>query len=196
MDPAVDRPEPEGAPSSRSSATRWAALALVAVLVFSLDQLTKRWALNELDEPIDLFWTLRFRLSFNTGVAFSLAPGMGPVVALLAVLVVGFLVRTGRSLTTWPGTLGLALVVGGACGNLADRVFRGDDVLHGAVVDFIDLQWWPIFNVADAAVVCGAILLAWRALRAPEDDPAPTRPAPGGSSAEPRPGARAVGPPP
>ncbi len=133
-----------------------------------LDQLTKWWALDNLDVPRHLVWTLQLRRSFNTGVAFSLAEGLGPFVAVLAVAVVVMLVRSGRSLTTWSGTVGLALVIGGALGNLGDRAFRGDRFLHGAVVDFIDLQWWPIFNIADSAIVVGAVLLAWRALRAPD----------------------------
>jgi signal peptidase II len=50
-------------------------------------------------------------------------------------------------------------VCGGAAGNVVDRLFRGDGWLHGAVVDFIDLQWWPVFNIADAAITVGAVLL-------------------------------------
>ena len=56
------------------------------------------------------------------------------------------------------------LLIGGALGNLVDRVFRGDGWLHGAVVDFIDVQWWPIFNVADIGVTCGAVLFALSSL--------------------------------
>jgi signal peptidase II len=68
----------------------------------------------------------------------------------------------------WP-RLGVGLVLGGAFGNLADRVFRdGSGFLGGAVVDFIDLQWWPVFNVADAAVCVGAVLLVLTAAREPD----------------------------
>ena len=61
------------------------------------------------------------------------------------------------------------LISGGALGNLLDRAFRGDDgFLHGAVIDFIDLQWWPVFNVADACIVVGAILLVIASFRVPQ----------------------------
>ncbi|MDZ7734062.1 MAG: signal peptidase II [Acidimicrobiia bacterium] len=77
----------------------------------------------------------------------------------VALVVVGALVWTGRSLSSRSGAVALGLVLGGALGNLADRAFRGDGLLSGRVVDFIDLQWWPVFNVADMGVVVGAILL-------------------------------------
>jgi signal peptidase II len=65
-----------------------------------------------------------------------------------------------RSAATPLGAIALGMVLGGALGNLADRIFRADDgLLSGAVVDFIDLQWWPVFNLADSAIVIGAILL-------------------------------------
>ena len=62
---------------------------------------------------------------------------------------------------------GLSLVIGGACGNLVDRLFRGDAWMRGSVIDFIDLQWWPVFNVADSAITVGAVLLVIAALRDP-----------------------------
>ena len=73
----------------------------------------------------------------------------------------------------WAGAVAAGLVAGGALGNLGDRAFRGDDgFLHGAVVDFIDLQWWPIFNVADSAIVVGGILLVVVSMLTPVDEPA------------------------
>ena len=79
---------------------------------------------------------------------------------MLALGVVGFLLWQGRSVSTRVGAVALGLVLGGAIGNLVDRALRdGGGFLQGAVVDFIDLQWWPVFNVADSCVVIGAILL-------------------------------------
>jgi signal peptidase II len=137
-------------------------LGAVAATVVAIDQLTKWWALERLSggRIIEVFWTLRFRLTFNTGMAFSLAGGFAPWIAVLALGVVAFLVWHGRTVTTRTGAVALGLILGGAIGNLADRAFRGDaGFLGGAVVDFIDLQWWPVFNVADMGVVVGAVLL-------------------------------------
>ena len=139
----------------------------VAVAAVAIDQLTKWWALNRLDEgDIHVVWTLRLHLARNTGAAFSVGTGLGRVIPLLAVAVVAALIWSGRTLTSSLGAIGLGLVLGGAVGNLCDRVFRdGSSVLGGAVVDFVDLQWWPIFNVADAAVVVGALTLVLRSAR-------------------------------
>lgn len=136
-------------------------VAGMAAAVVALDQLTKEWALRALaDGPVDLFWTLRLNLSINSGVAFGLGRGLGPVIVVLGVLVlVVILVAARRAvLTTWTA-VAAGLVVGGAVGNLVDRLLRD----HGGVVDFIDFQWWPIFNVADAAISVGAMLLVLRA---------------------------------
>jgi signal peptidase II len=126
------------------------------------DQLTKTWALRALDDgAIDLVGSLRLRLVFNTGSAFSLGEGMGPLLSVLAVVIVVVLVRTGRAVEGTAAVVALGLVVGGALGNLIDRVVRaGDGFLGGAVVDFVDLQWWPVFNLADVAICVGAVLLA------------------------------------
>ncbi|HEX2063573.1 MAG TPA: signal peptidase II, partial [Acidimicrobiales bacterium] len=111
----------------------------------------------------DLVWTLRLRLSFNTGVAFGLGRGLGPLLVAGAVLLLVALLAVGtRTVETTGAAVALGLLVGGAVGNLADRLVGGHG---GAVVDFIDLQWWPAFNVADAAITCGAVLLVVVQLR-------------------------------
>jgi signal peptidase II len=134
-------------------------LAIAAAVVL-LDQLTKEWALNALaDGPIDVVWTLRFNLAFNKGMAFSQGTGLGPIIGVVAlVVIVGLLVSIGRS-TSRLYPLAVGLIVGGAIGNLLDRLFRAPGWFRGAVVDFIDLQWWPIFNVADIGVTVGGALL-------------------------------------
>ncbi|MDD9370517.1 MAG: signal peptidase II [Acidimicrobiales bacterium] len=171
-----DRDEHEPAEESPARA-RWPLLLSVAAAALALDQLTKAWAVARLGdgEIIDLVGSLRFRLTMNFGSAFSLADGRGPLISLLALVVVAVLLRTGRHATRPTMAVALGLVLGGAIGNLIDRAFReGDGFLGGGVVDFVDLQWWPVFNVADSAIVVGAILLFIAQWREPEpEDAAP-----------------------
>jgi signal peptidase II len=146
-------------------------VATVAAIVVLVDQATKHWALNALSDGrvIEAFWTLQFSLHFNTGVAFSLGADnkIGPWVSLLAIIVVVG-ISFGATSRIALGAIASGLITGGAIGNLIDRAFRGDDgFLHGGVVDFIDLQWWPVFNIADAAIVVGAVLLVIASFRAP-----------------------------
>jgi signal peptidase II len=145
-------------------------MALPAVLVVLVDQLTKRWAVSTLDtRDVDVVWTLRFHLSFNTGMAFSRGQNWGPVIAVIAMVVIVVMLL---SLRRQPGRLtdlAVGLIVGGALGNLLDRLFRSPAWLRGAVVDFIDFQWFPIFNVADMGITIGGALLvlaSWHVSRA------------------------------
>jgi len=154
----ADEPSRPGRARSRRGIRVWT--LLTAVLVLVVDQLTKWWVVNHVDEPVHVVWTLRVVRAYNTGTAFSLGAGWGPIIGILAVVVVVLLVRFGRTVVSPVGTVALGLVLGGALGNLLDRLLRdGSGFLHGAVVDFIDLQWWPIFNVADSAIVVGGLLL-------------------------------------
>jgi len=138
-------------------ARRIALTAVVATVVVALDQLTKTLALNALaDGPIDLFWTLRLNLSFNRGVAFSMGTGLTPLITIAVIVLVGGLLVFARHSSSGLLAAALGLLLGGAIGNLCDRLFRGHD---GAVIDFIDLQWWPVFNVADIGVSVGAVLM-------------------------------------
>ncbi|MBU6226587.1 MAG: signal peptidase II [Acidobacteria bacterium] len=131
--------------------------ALIAVAIVVADQATKHWALNALGDghTIDIVGSLRFNLAFNTGMAFAKGQGIGPIIAVVGVIVVAYLL-VGLRRDTKPGAVLVGMVAGGAAGNIVDRLFRGDAWLRGAVVDFIDLQWWPIFNIADVAIVLGA----------------------------------------
>ena len=152
---------------ARHGRARWPLLLGTAALVLALDQLTKWWAVNVLDmRTIELVGSLRLRLTINYGSAFSLADGRGPLISLLAIVIVVFLLRSGRHATSPAMAITIGMVLGGAIGNLLDRAFRaGDGFLGGGVVDFIDLQWWPVFNLADSAIVVGAIalfLLQWQ----------------------------------
>jgi len=149
--------------SLTSKASRGTVITVaVAALVVLLDQLTKTWAVNALDDghDVDVIWTLRFHLTFNGGMAFSQGRGLGPVIGIVAIIVVVILLVSLRRTGSTVAAVAVGLVVGGAAGNILDRLFRsGDGFLKGEVVDFIDLQWWPVFNVAGAAVVIGGILL-------------------------------------
>ena len=144
-------------------------LPLVALLVIAFDQITKHWAVTHLDDGhIDhIFWTLQFNLSFNSGMAFGQGKGWGPVIGVIAMLVVVALVLSARRQRDLRASFGAGLIVGGALGNIIDRLFRGDAWLRGSVVDFIDFQWFPIFNIADMAVNIGGVLFLWSYLRAP-----------------------------
>ena len=135
---------------------------VIAILVVVVDQLTKAWALSALDDrDIDLFWTLRLHLTRNSGMAFSRGEGLGPVIGVIALVVVAALLVSLRRQTTPLSTVAVGLVIGGAAGNVIDRLFRSPGWLRGAVIDFIDLQWWPIFNVADMAITVGGLLLVY-----------------------------------
>ena len=141
-------------------------LAVAAVVVL-FDQLTKIWAVSALsDGPVKVLghW-LQFRLTRNPGGAFSLGTGLTPVLALLAVVMVIYIVRTTRRTTDTIMAYSLALVLGGAVGNLVDRMLRSPGVLRGEVVDFIKVPNWPTFNIADSAITIGVILIAIRGWR-------------------------------
>lgn len=148
----------------------------VAAIVVALDQVTKHWALGALANGriIDVVGSLRLNLAFNKGMAFSQGSGLGPIIGVVAlVVVVVLLVSLGQSTSRlYPPAVGL--IVGGAIGNVVDRLFREDAWLRGGVVDFIDVQWWPIFNIADMGVTVGAALLLLSTLVASQAAPAGT----------------------
>ena len=133
---------------------------IIAATVIGLDQLTKWWALQALDDgPVGLIdGFLQFRLVFNSGGAFSMFPGGGAVIALGAMAAVVVIVLMVGTIPVRPEAAALGLVLGGAFGNLLDRILRGDGWLDGKVVDFVDFDFFPTFNLADSAITVGAIL--------------------------------------
>ena len=139
----------------------------VAAVIVLVDQLTKIWAVSALsDGPVEVIGTLlQFRLTRNPGGAFSLLTGLTPVLAVLAVFMVVYIVRTTRRTTDLVMAYSLALVLGGAVGNLVDRLLRSPGFLRGEVVDFIKIPNWPTFNIADSAITVGVILIAVRGWR-------------------------------
>jgi signal peptidase II len=151
-----------GVVAGRSALSRVAVLLGMAAAVVAADQFTKSWAETSLASgPDHVVGPVYLVLTLNSGAAFSLGAGATPLVETVAVLIVGAVLwHSGRlARRGGPGMTmaALGLVTGGALSNLADRVFRGH---HGAVVDFIQLvSWWPVFNLADAAITIGAVLL-------------------------------------
>lgn len=137
-------------------------LVAIAIVVLALDLVTKVLAVALIDpkDPVRIIGdTVTLTLIRNPGAAFSMATGMTWLLTLVAVGVVIGVIRIGRTLSSFWWALGLGLVLGGALGNLIDRIFRSPGPLQGHVVDFVSVGWWPIFNVADSSIVCGAILL-------------------------------------
>ena len=133
-----------------------------ATVVVALDQLTKNWAVSSLrsGSPRPVWWTLRWNLTFNGGMSFSKGQGAGPLLGVAAIVVACVLLASLRKGASPLLTTAVALIAGGALGNVLDRLFRGNGFMRGKVVDFIDVQWWPIWNVADMGVVIGAVLMA------------------------------------
>ncbi len=130
-----------------------------AAIVIAFDQLTKYFA-RRMDAPVHVLGSLRFNLAYNSGAAFSRFQGWGSVIGVIGVLVIAVLLRSSLRVDSRLGAACLGVVIGGALGNLLDRVVQpGPGLFGGKVTDFIDLQWWPIFNVADMALTCGGILL-------------------------------------
>lgn len=144
-------------------------------MVVAVDQATKVWAVAALsDGPISIWGdVLQLRLTRNPGAAFSSFTGGGAwlavVAAAVAVLIASLLPKVALPVDRFA----LALIMGGALGNFSDRIFRSDGFLDGAVVDFIDLSFWPTFNVADSAISVGVVLMLLSAFfNQPEDDAA------------------------
>lgn len=160
-------------------------LLTVAAVVLAADVATKILIVAALSDrpPIRLLGGLLLvREARNSGAAFSIARGATVVFTLVAVAVIVIIARTARRLRSLGWAVALGLLLGGAAGNLVDRLFRAPGPLRGAVVDWIDLRVWPVFNLADSAIVVGGILAVLLSLRGSpidggrpgrhEDDPA------------------------
>jgi signal peptidase II len=135
-------------------------VVVVATVVVVLDALTKQWALTALaDGPIELVGSLRLALVFNKAGAFGLGGAFIPFLAVAALVLVVVMVTVGSTSSRVVPAVALGMLLGGAFGNVADRVFRSPGFLKGAVVDFVDVGFWPVFNLADSAITCGCLLL-------------------------------------
>jgi signal peptidase II len=113
---------------------------------------------------------LRLTLTRNAGAAFSVGGGATVLFTLVAVVVVVVILRTARSLASTGWAIALGLLLGGALGNLCDRLFRAPSAFRGHVVDWIEVPHWPVFNLADSAIVVGGLLAVLLALRGIELD--------------------------
>jgi len=142
-------------------------LALVygtATLIVAVDQLTKLVVVRTLGgrPPLRLVGSfVELRYTTNSGGAFSLFTGAPYFFAVMALVVTGAIMWSARRARGWPVLLALGLLLGGAIGNLLDRLFRGELPLRGEVVDFVKVGPWPVFNVADSCIVIGGLLLAF-----------------------------------
>ena len=156
-----------------SSRPRLIVPAIVGAIVL-LDQLTKSWMVaRHATDPISIIGQdVELRVARNSGGAFSTFTNATVVLAVLAIGLTIWLVRTVRRTTDRGTVIALSLVLGGALGNLADRIFRSPGVLSGHVVDFVKVGSFPSFNVADSAITVGAILLILLSFRSPGDDAA------------------------
>ncbi|WP_433496954.1 signal peptidase II [Sphaerimonospora sp. CA-214678] len=164
-------PLSEESPPRPPRGRRIALLATLAAVIYALDLVTKFLVVEFLEdrEPVVLIpGVLVLNVIRNPGAAFSIGTGLTVVFSLIAAGVVFAIVRTARRLRSLPWAITLGLLLGGAVGNLTDRIFRAPAPLQGHVVDFVQVfpvTRFPVFNVADSAIVCGGILavfLAWR----------------------------------
>lgn len=148
------------------------ALYATAAVVYALDRMTKLWVEAALAgrPPIEIVpGVLSFNYTTNSGGAFGLGRSAPWVFAGATVLVSVVIVFVSFRLDRRPLALALGLILGGALGNLTDRILNGPG-LSGSVIDFIDLQVWPVFNLADASIVVGAIVLAMSSARREEPE--------------------------
>lgn len=142
--------------------------AAVALIALAADQVTKAIALGSLEpgEPVKLIGSLlRLHLVKNPGAAFSLGTSYTIVLTVIAAGVAGAVVHLSRRLRSKGWTIAFGLLLGGALGNLTDRFFREPAPLRGHVVDFLEFPHWPIFNLADTAIVTAACLMVLQTLR-------------------------------
>ncbi|MCB7137794.1 signal peptidase II [Cellulosimicrobium marinum] len=159
--PPSTAPAP-GHPGPRRRLVAWT--VGLAALVLALDQLTKWWAESTLalgDEPIPLLGSLLgLRLLYNPGAALSIATGMTWLLTIVVVAVVVVIVRMVGRIGSRGWAVALGLLLGGAVGNLLDRLFRDPGFARGHVVDFIDYAGFFVGNVADIAIVAAAVMIA------------------------------------
>jgi signal peptidase II len=174
--PPVDSAPVDSAPvapgprvGTRPRSRRVAVLAAVAALVLTADIVSKALVVAHLrpDQPVHLLGNvLMLWLTRNPGAAFSVGTSETVVFTVIAFGVIVYIARTARKLYSLGWAIALGLLLGGAGGNLGDRVFRAPGLFRGDVVDWIAVtKYYPIFNLADSAIVCGGILTVVLAMR-------------------------------
>lgn len=148
-------------------------LLSVAALAYVLDLFSKIWVVTRLEgrEPIHVLGSvLRFEAVRNAGAAFGFGQGMTIVFTIIAVGVIVVIARLARKLYSLPWAVALGLLLGGALGNLTDRIFRSPGGFQGEVVDFIAPAHFAVFNLADSAIVCGGVLIVLLSFRGLDPD--------------------------
>ncbi|MFJ8866206.1 signal peptidase II [Streptomyces sp. NPDC102473] len=159
--PAGGSSPADGEPAGRGG-KKVLVLLVVTVLAYLLDLGSKMLVVAKLEheEPIEIFgdW-LKFDAIRNAGAAFGIGEAFTVIFTAIAAVVIIVIVRLARKLYSLPWAIALGLLLGGALGNLTDRVFRAPGVFEGAVVDFIAPAHFAVFNLADSAIVCGGILI-------------------------------------
>ena len=146
---------------------RVALLIAVALFVVAADVISKAVVVAKMagHPPIRLLGgALTITLTRNGGAAFSIGTSMTIVFTAIALGVVIYILRTARNLRSIGWAIALGLLLGGATGNLLDRIFRAPGLFQGHVVDWIQLPDWPVFNLADSAIVCAGVLVVLLAL--------------------------------
>ena len=140
--------------------TNVARLYSLALLIWSIDFLTKNWAVENLTgasrKVLGTF--LQITLHKNPGAAFSFATGFTIIFTSISIAVLLFIMRYSSRITSTWWSVVTGLVLGGVLGNLSDRIFREPSFLYGHVIDWIELPYWPIFNIADSAIVVAAVI--------------------------------------
>lgn len=146
----------------------------VAAFAYALDLITKLIVVAELEPDhtvIEVFGTvLQFEVVRNKGAAFGMGEALTILLTAIATLVIAVIARLARKLYSTPWAIALGLVLGGAFGNLTDRIFRSPGVFEGAVVDFIAPTYFAVFNLADSAIVCGGVLIVVLSFRGLDPD--------------------------
>ncbi|MFI6929090.1 signal peptidase II [Streptomyces sp. NPDC050287] len=152
---------------------RIAVLFAVAVFAYALDLISKMIVVAKLEHhaPIELIgdW-LKFEAIRNAGAAFGVGEAFTVIFTVIAATVIVVIARLARKLYSTPWAIALGLLLGGALGNLTDRIFRSPGVFEGAVVDFIAPKHFAVFNLADSAIVCGGILIVLLSFRGLDPD--------------------------
>ncbi|MEV7086562.1 signal peptidase II [Streptomyces sp. NPDC093085] len=176
--PSVDnentRDDGATAPAGQPKGKRQiAALFIVAALAYLLDLGSKMLVVAKLEhhEPIEVIGDLlKFEAIRNAGAAFGIGEAFTVIFTIIAATVIVVIARLARKLYSLPWAIALGLLLGGALGNLTDRIFRSPGVFQGAVVDFISPKNFAVFNLADSAIVCGGILIVLLSFRGLDPD--------------------------
>ncbi|MFI9365324.1 signal peptidase II [Kitasatospora sp. NPDC053057] len=185
--PAEPTEPAEAAPAGGATAVdepkgrrRVGVLLVVAVLAFLIDLGSKLLVVAKLENHAAIKVigdVVTFQVIRNSGAAFGMGQALTVVFTMIASAVIVVIWRIARRLYSLPWAIALGLLLGGALGNLTDRLFRAPGVFRGHVVDFISVQHFAVFNLADSAIVCGGILVVLLSFRGSNPDGSVHQPA-------------------